>query len=69
MRYGAFKMDLSDGELLYANTHYCGASVPDIKIIEFAVDLPYLIMDRYAPGIMKVLYSGQDVKSIFDELD
>lgn len=69
MRYGAFKMDLSDGELLYSHSHYCGNTVPDIKVIEYAVDLPYLVLDRYAPALMKLLYSGLDAKTVFDELE
>lgn len=69
MYYGAFKMDLSDGELFYSYAHYCGASVPDMKLIEYTVDLPYMILDKYAPALMKLLYSGLDAKTVFAEMN
>ncbi len=60
LKNGCFEFDFSDGELRYRCYIPCGDTVPSQDVIHRIVGTPALMIRRYAPGIIGVLYNGMD---------
>lgn len=63
MRNGNLEMDLNDGEVRYKTYLYAKDRIPAQNEIERYVDFSFLTLDRYAEGIMKILYADLDDKA------
>ena len=53
---GNFEMDLDDGEIRYKTSIDVGGDELSVPLVKNAVYMNVLMMDRYLPGIMAVLY-------------
>ncbi len=53
---GCFEMDYSDGELRYRCFVDCEESLPSTKIVTNAIRACVMIPERYAPGIVDILF-------------
>ena len=58
---GNFEMDHDDGEIRYKANIFCGDQIPKMEIIEFLVDVGMKMFSRYAQGILKIMYSEEEV--------
>ena len=58
LKNGYFEFDFSDGELRYKCYVPCEDRVPSQELIQEGITVPALMLRRYAPGILGVLYSG-----------
>ena len=60
---GNLEMDLNDGEVRYKTYLYAKDRIPAQNEIERYIDISFLTLDRYAEGIMKILYADLDDKA------
>jgi hypothetical protein len=69
MIIGNFELDYSDGEIRYKTS----VDVEDIEIgeplIRHLVYANVLTMDKYFPGLMRVLYAGIDPVNAIEEVE
>ena len=63
LKCGNFEMDYSDGEVRYKTYFYAKNRIPNQEEIERYVDISFLTLDRYAEGLMKILYADLDDKA------
>ena len=63
LRNGNLEMDLDDGEVRYKTYFYAKNRIPNQEAIERYVDISFLTLDRYAEGLMKILYADLDDKA------
>ena len=59
---GNFEMDLRDGEVRYKTTLYVRERIPTQIELELHVDLSFHMLDRYAQGLLGILFGGMDDK-------
>jgi len=55
LKVGKFEFDYRDGEVRYQSCLPCREGMPSMKDIEFVVDLPMLMLQRYGDGLVKNL--------------
>jgi hypothetical protein len=55
---GNFEMDLDDGEIRYKTSLDVGDTELNVPLVKNAVYMNVLMMDRYLPGIMAIIYGG-----------
>lgn len=63
LRNGNLEMDLDDGEVRYKTYFYAKNRIPNQEEIKRYVDISFLTLDRYAEGLMKILYADLDDKA------
>lgn len=72
MNVGNFEFDMDSGEIKY-KTYLClGNNLEFLTddIIENLIGLNYSSMDKYYPGIMRILYSNDaDIKKIIEDIE
>lgn len=52
-KIGKFEFDYRDGEVRFQTCLPCREGIPSMKDIEFVVDLPMLMLQRYGDGLVK----------------
>jgi hypothetical protein len=67
--HGNFEIDLTDGEVRYKSSVFCGTDVPCKEVIEFIVDLPSRMWTKYGNGFVAVNLTGADPKDEVDKAD
>lgn len=67
--HGNFELDFSDGEIRYKDTTYCGDIMLAHKNIETLIDVGFVMLDRYAPGIPKMMYGNTSAQEAIDEIE
>lgn len=65
LNLGNFEMDYSDGELRYKTAVQCFDSIPTQKEIEWLVDIPALMIEKYGDGLAKIILMGVDAAEAF----
>ena len=55
LKVGKFEFDYRDGEVRYQACLPCREGIPSLTDIEFTVDLPMLMLQRYGDGLVKNL--------------
>lgn len=55
---GNFEMDLDDGEIRYKTSLDVGDTELSVPLVKNAVYMNVLMMDRYLPGIMAIVYGN-----------
>lgn len=55
LKVGKFEFDYRDGEVRYQSCLPCREGMPSMKDVEFVVDLPMLMLQRYGDGLVKNL--------------
>ncbi len=66
LRNGNLEMDLEDGEVRYKTYLFAKDRIPLQNEIERYIDISFLTLDRYAEGIMKIIYGDMDDKTAVD---
>ncbi len=56
---GNFEMDFSDGEVRYKTSLKCDAESLSSVLMKHLVYINVLMMDRYFPGLMAVMFAGK----------
>lgn len=65
LKMGGFEFDYRDGEVRYQSCLTCREGIPSLKDIEFAVDVTFIMMDRYGNGLAKnIMGFGDPAKDI-----
>ncbi len=55
LKVGKFEFDYRDGEVRYQACLPCREGIPSLEDVEFVVDLPMLMIQRYGDGLIKNL--------------
>lgn len=63
LKHGNFEMDLNDGEVRYKSCIYCGDIDLEMSCTELLVDMGMIMIDRYAKGILAIMYGNMDPKA------
>ena len=58
LRNGNFELDMTDGELRYKVFVDCDGITPTDEIIWGSIIIPAMMFDRYAPGILDIMFKG-----------
>ena len=58
LRNGNFELDMTDGELRYKVFVDCDGITPTDEIIRGSIIIPAMMFDRYAPGILDIMFKG-----------
>lgn len=66
---GNFEMDFSDGEVSYKTSTTTGDAPIADWLLQDLVYINCLMMDKYFPAMMQVLYSSVDPESALEALD
>lgn len=70
LKYGHFEMDLDDGEVNFkTNTPFEQGTVLEDSVIEKLLYSNVLIVDRYFPAMMKVIYGGTTAEEAIREIE
>ncbi len=65
LNLGSFEMDYSDGELRYKTSIKCFDSIPSQKEIEWLVDIPTYMVEKFGDGLAMVILMGTDAEEAF----
>lgn len=69
LRIGNFEMDHSDGEVRYKSSLDFKGTLLNSPLIENTIYAAVQTMDRYLPGIMRVVYGGLDPEAAIEEIE
>jgi hypothetical protein len=69
LRIGNFEMDFSDGEVRYKTSIDVEGGKLSEKMWKNMVYLNLLMMDKYLPGIMSVVYAGSSPEQAITEVE
>jgi len=69
MRIGNFEMDFSDGEVRYKSSLDFEATPLNPTLIRNAIYPAVQTMDRYAPGLLSVIYGGASPREAVEEIE
>lgn len=58
LRNGNFELDMTDGEIRYKTFVDCDGSMPSEEIVKGSIIIPSMMFDRYAPGILDIMFKG-----------
>ena len=65
---GNFELDFDDGEIRYRTSLSLEESYLDSGLVKQLIYTNVLIMDKYLPSIMKVIYSDKSIEKIITEI-
>jgi hypothetical protein len=66
---GNFEMDFDDGSILFRTAVMTGDRIPSTNEIEWLVELPAFMMDKYGNGLAQVVLMHADPKNAFDAVE
>ena len=69
MRIGNFEMDFSDGELRYKSSIDVEGDRLSSPLVKHMVYPNVLMMDKYLPGIMAIIYAGKSPQQAVQEIE
>jgi hypothetical protein len=69
LRIGNFEMDLSDGEVRYKSSLDFEDETLTPNLIRYAIYPAVQTMDRYMPGLLKVIYGTAMPQSAIEEIE
>lgn len=69
LRIGNFEMDYTDGEIRYKSSLDFEGEMLTANLIKNAIYPAVQTMDRYLPGMMKVLYAGKTPLESIQEIE
>ena len=63
LNIGNMELDMTDGEVRYKSSLCCSEdSIPSMRVIERSVDLAFMMLDRYAKGLLRLVYGGMSTE-------
>lgn len=66
LRNGNFELDMDDGEIRYKCFVDCENRIPSKDIVENSIYCPPFMFERYAPGIIGIIFGGMSAKQAID---
>lgn len=57
---GNFELDFNDGEVRYMTSILCFDRIPSQEEIEWVIDIPWIMLERYGDGLAQVILIGAD---------
>ena len=66
LRYGNFEFDVRDGELRFKIFVDCDKKLPSPEVVKNSVYIPALLFERYAPGILAILFNGASAEEAIE---
>lgn len=69
LKVGGFEFDYRDGEVRYHTCLPCGASIPELSVIERVIDIPFLMLQRYGDGLAKNIMGYGDPESDISKIE
>ena len=69
LRNGCFELDMNDGELRYKSYVDCENLIPSQAVIENSIVMPARMIDRYAPGILSIIFTGGNARDCIDQIE
>lgn len=67
--HGNFELDVRDGEIRYKVYVDCADMIPTRAIIKNSILIPSLMFDRYAPGILDVMFRGSTAEEAVEKCE
>ncbi|MBQ6972877.1 MAG: hypothetical protein IJP86_11065 [Synergistaceae bacterium] len=58
LKSGNFEFDVTDGELGYKVFVDCDDNIPSEDLIKKSILIPSVMFDRYAPGMLDIMFKG-----------
>ena len=58
LRNGNFELDMTDGEIRYKVFVDCDGITPSEEIVKGSIIIPSVMFDRYAPGMLDIMFKG-----------
>ncbi len=58
LRNGNFELDMTDGEVRYKCFVDCDGITPSEEIVKGSIIIPSVMFDRYAPGMLDIMFKG-----------
>lgn len=69
LRNGNFELDMRDGEVRYKCYVYCEGITPTTEIVRTSVYVPAGMFERYAPGILNIIFGGASAKDAVEKCE
>ena len=69
LRNGNFELDMGDGEIRYKCYVYCEGITPTTEIVRTSVYVPAGMFERYAPGILSIIFGGASAKDALEKCE
>jgi hypothetical protein len=66
---GNFEMNFENGDILYRTAVMTGGRIPSTSEIEWLVDMPTVMMDKFGNGLAQVVLMNADPKKAFDAVE
>lgn len=66
LRNGCFEFDVSRGEVRYRSFINCAGVLPSQEVIRDSIYVTGNMFDRYAPGIVGIIFQGMDDKAAIE---
>lgn len=58
LKRGNFELDMTDGEVRYKIFVDCDGSTPSEELVKSSLIIPSLMFDRYAAGMLDIMFAG-----------
>ena len=69
LRNGNFEIDFSDGEIRYKSFVNCDGVLPSNEIINDSIIIPSMMFERYAPGILDMMFGTSTPKDAIEKCE
>lgn len=69
LRCGNFELDMRDGEIRYKCFVDCDGIIPTSEMVERSVHVPAGMFNRYAPGILSIIFGGASAKDAVEKCE
>ena len=68
LRAGNFELNMVDGDIRYKNYAFVGDGPVSPDLVKNTIVLPFLMLERFADGLLAVLFDFSTPKEAFDSL-
>ena len=69
LRNGNFEIDMRDGEIRYKVFVDCNGIIPSAEIIQGSLLIPSVMFERYAPGILDVMFKDSKAENAISKCE
>ncbi len=69
LRNGNFELDMSDGELRYKVFVDCDGITLSDEVVKGSIIIPSVMFDRYAPGILDIMFKGSTAEEAISKCE
>lgn len=69
LKNGNFELDFRDGEIRYKSFVDCDKVMPSKEVVHNAIYCTAAMFDRYAPGILGIIFNDLSVKEAIDKIE